>query len=167
MRMIHFSKPFFFVTITKRLRVIRVWVCVSLQVCLYSSVLKVLVHLHLCCQSVFYFCFCFRSVTNTHRKFSKRSACSLSLLIKRNIVIYLLNLNAIEHRVTLYVCTFGWLTSFSLFNWCFFYIFSVSRSLSLCSLSLSLPWMCVYVIYSHCINEKLRLRWSSSIWVDK
>lgn len=35
MRMIHFSKPFFFVTITKRLRVIRVWVCVSLQVCLF------------------------------------------------------------------------------------------------------------------------------------
>lgn len=41
---------------------------------LCSSVLKVLVHLHLCCQSVFYFCFCFRSVTNTHRKFSKGSA---------------------------------------------------------------------------------------------
>lgn len=127
--------------------------CTSLFVCridrlfysLYSSVLKVLVHLHLCCQSVFYFCFCFRSEWTDIESF-KGKRCSLSLLIKRNIVIYLLN--AIESIVTLYVCTFGWLTSFSLFNWCFFlYFLGLDLPLPLCH-------GCVYVIYTSIASMK-------------
>lgn len=138
MRMIHFSKPFFFVTITKRLRVIHVYMCECISfykiVCLLywwsfyfslslcSSVLKVLVHLHLCCQSVFYFCFLL-SVWK-YRKFQREALFFVfAYKKKRNIVIYLW-IYSIEHIVTLYVLYF-WVTYFVLSIQLMFLLYSL------------------------------------------